>query len=246
VRGGDIGELDRGEGWEAEQRRIGASRLGSIGSAPGLGVKDGKAGLDHPQGARVAHARPDVVQGPTTVPAALKARPNDNVDSEQEVATMVRSLVSASTAGGAIGDGRGGSGGGGDPGVGGASGAGSHPPPLGVGEGEWFDLDTSDPRLLPYFRRLHKKIDPLWAHAFPKSAILDLKQGTVILEFTIGPDGTVSVSWPPVRPSGVDEFDRNCADALRRASPLEPPPRELGRSTLKVRAPFTAINPIVK
>jgi TonB family protein len=158
----------------------------------------------------------------------------------------VRSLVHASTAGGAIGDGRGGSGAGGAPGAGGIRGEGSHPRPLGVGAGDFFDLDTNDPRLVPYFRRIHKKIDPLWANAFPKSAMFDLKQGTVILEFTIGPDGTVSVSWPPARPSGIDEFDRNCADALRRASPLEPPPRELGRTTLKIRAPFTALNPIVK
>jgi TonB family protein len=246
VRGGDVGEADRGDGEEAERRTIGAYRLGSAASAPGLGVNDAKAGLSHVNSARVAHARPDVVQGPTTVPAAIKARPNDDVDSEQEVATTVRSLVHASTAGGALGVGRGGSGGGGDPGAGGGTGSGSHPRPLGVGDGDWFDLDTNDPRLFPYFRRIHKKIDPLWANAFPKSAMLDLKQGTVILDFTIGPDGTVSVSWPPVRPSGIDEFDRNCADALRRASPLEAPPREFGRTTLRVRAPFTAVNPIVK
>jgi TonB family protein len=246
VRGGDVGEADRGEGEEAERRKIGASRLGSVGSAPGTGVRDGKVGVDHLQNARVAHGRPDVTQGPTTVPAAAKGRPNDDVDSEQEVKSRVGDFVHASTAGGAIGDGRGGSGGGGDPGAGGANGGGSHARPLGVGDGDFFDLDTRDPRLSLYFRRVHKKIDPLWANAFPKSAMFDLKQGTVILEFLIAQDGTVSVTWPPLRPSGIDEFDRNCADALRRASPLEPPPKELGHPPLRVRAPFTAINPIVK
>ena len=246
VRGGDIGEADRGEGEEAERRRIGASHLGSTGSAPGVGVRDGRSGVDHVQGARVAHARPDVAQGPVTVPAAAKGRPNDDVDSEQEVRSRVGDYVHASTAGGAIGDGRGGSGGGGDPGAGGAKGSGSHPQPLGIGDGDFFDLDTRDPRLFLYFRRVHKKIDPLWANAFPKSAMFDLKQGTVILEFTIAQDGAVAVLWPPLRPSGIDEFDRNCADALRRASPLEPPPKELGRAPLRVRAPFTALNPIVK
>jgi TonB family protein len=73
-----------------------------------------------------------------------------------------------------------------------------------------------------------------------------LKQGTVILEFTILADGSASVSWPPLRPSGIDEFDRNCAEAVRRAAPFAPIPRELGRSVLRVRAPFTAHNPIVK
>jgi len=57
------------------------------------------------------------------------------------------------------------------------------------------------------------------------------------------------VTWPPIRPSGIDEFDRNCADALRRASPFEPLPASLraaGRTMLKIRAPFVARNPIVK
>jgi protein TonB len=175
----------------------------------------------------------------------LKGRPSDDVDAEQEVATTLRSLVHASASGGRVGDGRGGVGGGGDPGAGGR-GDGSHPRPLGPGDGAWFDLDSRDPRLLPYFRSLHKKIDPLWLNAFPKSALMDLKQGTVILEFTIAADGTLQVSWPPVRPSGIDEFDRNCADALRRASPVPPVPKELGRATLRVRAPFVASNPIVK
>ena len=246
VRGGDIGEANNGEGTDAERHRLGAARLGSVGSAPGVGVKDGRPGDDHGSGARVAHARPDVTQGPVTVPALLKGRPNDDTDSEQEVATTLRSLVHASAAGGILGDGKGGTGGGGAAGAGGGTGDGSHPRPLGVGDGAWFDLETSDPRLIPYFRSLHKKIDPLWANAFPRSAILDLKQGTVILEFTISADGSVSVSWPPVRPSGIDEFDRNCADALRRASPVPPIPKELGRTTLHIRAPFIASNPIVK
>jgi outer membrane biosynthesis protein TonB len=52
-----------------------------------------------------------------------------------------------------------------------------------------------------------------------------------------------------VRPSGIDEFDRNCADAIRRASPFGPIPaalRDLGRTSLRIRAPFVAKNPIVK
>jgi TonB family protein len=92
-------------------------------------------------------------------------------------------------------------------------------------------------------------VNPLWANAFPKSAMLELKQGTVILEFTIAADGTAKVTWPPVRPSGIDEFDRNCAEAIRRASPFEPLPpalRAAGRTNLRIRAPFVAKNPIVK
>jgi TonB family protein len=76
--------------------------------------------------------------------------------------------------------------------------------------------------------------------------MLELKQGMVILEFTIDADGTAHVIWPPVRPSGIDEFDRNCADALRRAKNFGPLPASLGRTQLRVRAPFVAMNPIVK
>ena len=79
--------------------------------------------------------------------------------------------------------------------------------------------------------------------------MLELKQGTVILEFTIASDGTAKVAWPPVRPSGIDAFDRNCADAIRRASPFEPIPaalKEHGWTSLKIRAPFVARNPVVK
>jgi outer membrane biosynthesis protein TonB len=56
----------------------------------------------------------------------------------------------------------------------------------------------------------------------------------------------VVVSWPPARPSGIDEFDRNCADAIRRAAPFGPIPKELGVTRLRIRAPFEAKNPIVK
>jgi TonB family protein len=176
----------------------------------------------------------------------VKGRPADDVDSEQELAAKVEALVHASTAGGVLAkEGRGGTGGGGAPGAFGLSGPGSHPTPLGDGAGDWFDVSSTDPRIVAYFRRFHAKVDPLWAHAFPRSAMLDLKQGTVILDVTISADGTARVAWPPTRPSGVDEFDSNCRDAVLKASPFDPIPAELGMTTLHLRAPFVAVNPIV-
>ncbi len=219
--------------------------LGSRAAAPGLGVVDGRPGRDHRASAPIASARPAVVFGPVAVPAVERALPKDDVDGQQEVATAVQSLVHASSAGGIPGDGSGGSEGGGDPGVGGAPGGGSRATPLGAGAGDVFDYWTSDPRLVPYFRRIHAKIDPLWVDAFPRSALFDLKQGTVILDFTVYADGHAVVSWPPLRPSGIDEFDRNCADAIRRAAPFPPIPRQLG-TELHIRAPFVANNPVVK
>jgi TonB family protein len=224
----------------------GGSLLGSVRGSPGVGVADGLPGVDHRASAPVGSARPDVTRGPVAIPAVDPARPRDDVDSDQEVATTVRSLLHASSAGGVAGEGQGGNGGGGGAGAGAATGAGSRARPMGVGEGETFDFWTSDPRLVPYFRQLHARIDPLWVNAFPKSALLELKQGTVILQFTVSADGRASVQWPPVRPSGVDEFDRNCADAIRHAAPFPPIPRELGVSSLTIRAPFVANNPVVK
>ncbi len=245
VRGGEQGtSSEPGATVEGESPRGGVP--GSLASSPGSGLMDARAGLDHRASAPIGRARPDVTQGPVSIPSRDAARPRDDVDSQQEVATTVRSLVHASSAGGEAGEGRGGTAGGGEPGAGASDGTGSRAHPLGVGPGDVFEFWTADPRLVPYFRQLHARIDPLWANAFPKSAMLDMRQGTVILMFTVQADGQVSVKWPPVRPSGIDEFDRNCADAIRRAAPLPPIPRELGVASLTIRAPFVTNNPVIR
>ncbi len=247
VRGGAPGTTPTAAGDEyAARRNFGAEHEGALESASGAGIHDARIGEDHRESADSAHARPDVTQGPVNVAATYIDRPRDNINADQNVAIALRSIVHASYAGGTDGDGRGGSGGGGASGSDGASGEGSHPAPLGVSDGDIYDLETTDPRLLPYFRRLKAKIDPLWQNAFPRSAIVDLKQGTVILEMVISKDGTARVTWPPLRPSGIDEFDRNCADAIKRALPFEPIPAVLGVSSLRIRAPFVANNFVVK
>ena len=226
--------------------RPGGSQEGETRGAPGAGLLQGREGTDHRRSAPVGEARPAVTQAAVAVPAFVRARPRDDVDSQQEVASTVRSLVLASAPGGVAGRGEGGSGGGGQAGAGGATGAGAAAQPLGIGDGDVFDYWTTDPRLVSYFRKIHAKVDPLWRNAFPKSAVFELKQGTVILDIVVESDGAVSVTWPPIRPSGIDEFDRNCADAVRRAAPFPPIPRELGASRLHIRAPFDARNPVVK
>jgi TonB family protein len=245
VRGGEIGAAPFVEPGQSD-RKLGGAQPGSLDGAPGAGMRSATPGADHRVSAPIASARPDVARAAVSVPATDSARPTDDVDSDQEVATTVRALVHASTAGGMAGVGQGGQTGEGDPAIGGVSGTGSHARPLGVGYGDIFDYWTKDPRFLPYFRQIHAKIDPLWADAFPKSALYELKQGTVILEFTVFADGHSVVNWPPLRPSGISDFDRNCAEAIRRASPLPPIPRELGLQSLRIRAPFVANNPIIK
>jgi len=229
----------------ADGPRSGADRAGSTTEAPGEGLREGRAGVDHRASVPVASARPSIVRAPVSVLASERALPRDDLDSEQEVAETVRSIVHASTAGGTVGDGIGGSAGPGDPGAGGSDLEGLRARVLGSADGTIYDYFTSDPRLVTYFRRIHAKVDPLWSNAFPKSALLNFEQGTVILEFTVFADGRVDVHWPPLRPSGIDEFDRNCAAAIRRAAPFPPIPSVLGTS-LRIRAPFVATNPIVK
>jgi TonB family protein len=249
VLGGHPGTREL-EALEGPGATPGAAQPGQLVASPGVGVREGQAGERHLQAARIARGRPAVAEGPPTITATFRGRPNDTVDSDQEVASIVQSTVHASFAGGLAGAGRGGSNGpASDPGAGGTQGRGSTARVLGSGDGDVFDWFTNDPMLLPYFRKIHAKVDPLWKDAFPKSAMLELKQGTVIIEFTIAADGSARVSWPPVRPSGIDEFDKNCAEAIRRASPFEPIPaalRENGRTSLRIRAPFVAKNPIVK
>jgi TonB family protein len=246
VRGASPGNRRDDAGRDGDDGRRGGETLGTVLGAPGRGLLAARVGFDHRASAPVGTVRPAVATGPVAIPANTRARPRDDVESEQEVATAVQALVHASTAGGLPGEGEGGSAGSGEAGAGAMSGAGSHARPLGLGEGDIYDYWTTDPRLLPYFRQIHAKIDPLWADAFPKAALLELKQGTVIIELTILADGQVAVSWPPLRPSGVEEFDKNCAEAIRRAAPFPPIPRELGARRLRIRAPFVANNPIVK
>ena len=247
VLGGVPGAAVEQEGATDSRRDVGSEHEGALASAAGMGVHDGRSGLDHRASASITHARPSVVLAAISVPAARHGRTRDDIDSDQEVATAVQSIVHASTAAGAIGaEGSGGVAGGGDPGAGGAVGAGSTARPIGPGDAEWWDLNTSDPRFLPYFRRIHQKLDPLWAHAFPLEAALQLRQGTVIFAVTIAADGEVSVAWPPERPSGIPEFDHNCFEAIKRAAPFDPIPAALGLRELHVRMPFDARNPIVK
>lgn len=214
--------------------------------SPGEGVRDGADEGRHTPKARVRTARPLVRERYVAVAADEPGRPRDNKESDHAVDALVQSIVHASTAGGAPGQGRGGSPAPGETGSGARSGSGSRATALGPGGAGWVDLNGGDPRLLGYFRAFQKKLDPFWRDAFPKEAALDLKQGTVVLDITIEASGDARVHWPPVRPSGIPEFDRRCADAVRRASPFGPLPRALGWPRLRVRAPFVALNPIVR
>lgn len=238
--GGALGqdiEPDMGEGGN-----LGRAVQGAAQPSPGAGTPNGTVGAREHDQASSMKARPSVTESTPSIPAATRGLVHDNVDSDQAVASALRSIVRASTAGGTNGDGSGGSGVPGEAGYGGARGEGSHARATGAGNSDWFDLDSRDPSLFPYFRSLHAKIDPLTQNAFPRAAILELKQGYVILEFIVARDGSARVSWPPWRPSGIPEYDTNCAEAIRRAQPFPPPPASLTRPTgdVRIRATFRA------
>lgn len=221
---------------EGASARSGSEHEGARAAQVGRGVRQGTRGVDHHAGADAAHARPSVPESTPSIAASNRGRPSDDVESTQAVAAALRSIVHASVAGGQPGEGRGGAGAGALTGEGGTAGAGARSAPLGAAQGVW-DLRTQDPRFMGYFRGVQSKLDPFWRDAFPKSAVAELRQGTVIIEFTIDAQGCAQVLSPVRRPSGIDEFDRNCADAIRRASPFAPPPAELSLP-VRIRATF--------
>ncbi|AUX23007.1 hypothetical protein SOCEGT47_035240 [Sorangium cellulosum] len=224
-------------------RAAGGAVEGGERASAGLGVRDGQPGVERRDSAAVPRARPMVASGTPSVPADAAGRPSDTVDSEQEVATAIQSLVHASTAGGARGYGPGGQAGPGAPGSGGVTGRGARSDALGSGRGWSLDSDPRDRRRSLYMRQVMAKLDPLWADAFPRWAAGEGLQGTVIVTFVIRADGTVG-SASITRPSGIPEFDENCRRAVLRGAPYPPLPPELGES-FRWSMPFEARNPAV-
>ncbi|MCA9631748.1 MAG: TonB C-terminal domain-containing protein [Myxococcales bacterium] len=211
---------------------------GSDEARTALGVGDGSERKDYRMSARVALARPAVPRARAAVPARVPGRPQDTQDSQQEVASAVRSLIQASTAGGPLGHGPGGQAGPGRPGSGGNSGPGSRSRAAGGGGAYRGGVPVG---LTPYFRNLERKID--WRDAFPDWAIADGRNGLAIIRFSLGPAGEVS-GVRVERPSGVAEFDAAVIRAIQRASPFGKPPKGL-RTPLPIRMSFDALNPIV-
>ncbi|MCA9595347.1 MAG: TonB family protein [Myxococcales bacterium] len=239
-RGGELGgpAVDDGLGPLPEP---GDANPGTDRKRSARGVPDGALGRDVRLSARVALARPWVPRARAAVPAPVRGRPNDTVDSSQEVASAVRSLIHASTAGGVAGKGPGGQAAEGSPGSGGVTGPGSRSTPAGNGPGSLRDRN-GDPRLTGYFRGIEKKVE--WRDAFPDWAIAEGRGGMAVLALTLSRDGTLS-AVRVVRPSGIPEFDRNVIAAVRRAAPFGRLPAVLGRGPLTLHMSFDALNPAV-
>jgi TonB family protein len=244
--GGAVGAAALPPGASESPRPVGGPVEGAEHASLGAGVRDGAPGPDHRDSARIPLARPMVNQGTPSVPGNERGKPTDNVDSEQDVASAMQSILHASTAGGAHGPGTGGQAGPGAAGVGGPAGPGSVSRALGTGQGAGLDNDPRDRRRSDYMRQVMTKLGPYtdWRKLLPMSAAVDGVQGVVIVTFTINADGSVggaSIS----RASGVPELDDNFRRAILRAAPYPPLPPELG-STFRWAMPLDLRNAAVR
>jgi TonB family protein len=242
--GGVLGAAELPPGIGERARQIGGPVEGAAQASAGRGVRDGAPGHDNRDSALAAFARPMVQQGSPSVPADARDKPTDNVDSEQEVATRVQSILHASNAGGALGPGTGGQNGPGPAGAGGQQGAGSVSHALGTGQGNGLDNDPRDKRRMEYLRQVIAKVYPHTANALPKALALEGAQGVVIVSFTILADGSIT-GVAITRPSGIPELDENCKKAVLKAAPFPPLPPELGTS-FRHAMPMDFRNPAVR
>jgi TonB family protein len=205
----------------------------------GQGAPDGRDVQEFHAAAQVLFARPLVPAARAALPSEVRGRPNDTLDSSQEVASRVSSLLHASSAGGEQGPGVGGELGGGAPGSRGSRGIGSRSSPSGAGFGKDF---ADDPGFSGYSRALRSQLAKLLAKAFPDWAIVAGRGGHVIFEMTLRADGK-PMAVRIVRPSGIVEYDQNVLSAVRSHPTFGPLPQGFGTSALRVS--WDALNPVV-
>ncbi len=230
------------DGFGRMAQPVGSDRLGGATQSAGMGVRTGARAAPESERAKLADGRPDVDRSTPSVFANDQGRPSDTSDSEQEVEARTQSIIHASTAGGKAGAGRGGQDGPGAPGSGGERGIGSVSSPLGSGGSGAPDPNES--ARIGYVRAVQSKIQPLWANAFPRQAIMDGLQGTAVVRFVIDANGKVSGATVS-RSSGIPEFDENVRQAVLRGAPYGPLPQGL-LPRLNMTIPFTAKNPAVR
>ena len=219
---------------------VGGAVAGTDSARFGQGAPDGRDVQEFHTAARVLFARPLVPSARAAVPAETRGRPNDTLDSNQEVAAKVSSLLHASSAGGEVGPGVGGERGGSVPGAFGTAGLGSRSSPSGAAFGKDF---ADDPGFSGYQRALTRQLSRVLAKAFPDWAIEQGRGGHVIFEMTLSAAGRPT-GVRLVRPSGVGEYDENVLRAVRGVSTFGPLPERFG-APAQFRVSWDALNPVV-
>ena len=206
----------------------------------GQGAPSGRDAQEFHAAARVLFARPLVPAARAAVPAETRGRPNDTLDSSQEVSDRVSSLLHASSAGGEPGPGLGGDRGGGAPGTQGASGIGSRSSPSGAAYGADF---ADDPGFSGYSRAFLGQLSRALSGTFPDWAIEQGRGGHVIFDVTLRADGKPT-GVRLVRPSGIAEYDENVLRAVRGVASFGRLPA--GYATpAQFRVSWDALNPVV-
>ncbi len=219
---------------------LGGPIAGAEANRFGQGARDGRDAQDFHDSARVLFARPLVPAARAALPSEVRGRPNDTLDSSQEVASRVSSLLHASSAGGDRGPGVGGELGGGAPGSLGTRGVGSRSSASGAGFGKDF---ADDPGFAGYSRALRGQLARLLAHAFPEWAIVAGRGGHVIFEMTLRADGK-PLGVRIVRPSGIVDYDQNVLAAVRTHPTFGRLPENFG-APAQFRVSWDALNPVV-
>lgn len=97
----------------------------------------------------------------------------------------------------------------------------------------------------PYFRRMYRRVDR--RIRFPRDLALSLRQGEVVVGFTLSAEGAIS-DLRVAQSSGFASFDQTVLDALLRAAPYGRVPRSIldGRSAIRVRAPYAFRNRLIR
>lgn len=237
TRAGGYGASDVGEAADAAP---GASVPGADAVRLGQGAPDGRDVQEFHAAARVMFARPLVPSARAAVPAESRGRPNDTLDSSQEVSDRVSSLLHASSAGGEPGPGVGGDRGGGVPGVMGTSGLGSRSTASGAAYGADF---ADDPGFSGYSRAFLGQLSRVLAKTFPDWAIEKGRGGHVIFDVTLRADGKPT-GVRLVRPSGIAEYDDNVLRAVRGVATFGRLPAGYG-TPAQFRVSWDALNPVV-
>jgi TonB family protein len=97
----------------------------------------------------------------------------------------------------------------------------------------------------PYFRRMFQRLDE---HiVFPRDLALSLRQGEVVVAFTLSASGDVS-RLSVQKTSGFTAFDRQVISALRTAAPFGQVPAAVlrGHSAITVEVPYLFKNSLIR
>lgn len=188
--------------------------------------------------ARMDTQRADVERRDVSVPAQVRGRVTDRLDTDLAVASRVASLISASGPRGQGGDGFAGKSGFAD--RIGSAGPASGERAVNSGSGGGEDAGP-DPATIAYYAYVRSTLGRLIQSAFPAEAKAAGRGGMATFSFVIQASGSI-VAVKLERASGVPDYDTALQLGIGRTQ-LRPPPSHLVPVAMRMR--FVGINPAV-